>query len=411
MSREVNDWLTGYLKYTENSEPPISYHTWAGLSLIAGALQRKVYIRWGFEVIYPNLYVVLVGPSGRARKGVALGIAKDILMNLPGVSIAPEATSREALILAMKRSLSNFSDDTTGVIKFHCSITAFSEELSVLLGQSDIKFLANLTDWYDSRERWEYETIGRGKDALQGPCVNLLGATAPDWLQSMLPQEAVGGGFTSRVIFVVEDKKGKTIPKPVLTEAEIELGSALTRDLERINQLAGEMRFTERGEQAYTEWYTREDAALNNGHAAVEDPRFSGYCERRATHLRKLMILVSASRGDDMEITEGDFKRSEKILRSTEMKMHRTFGGLGRARYSDVTERVMDYIKNVGITTRSSLLAKFYRDVDSGTLKIIEEVMQQMGVVKIKLIPDKAEKTYEWIGDQTESKGGMGQSD
>jgi len=360
-----------------------------------------VYLSWGFERIYPNLFIVLVGPSGKARKGIALGIAKELLSNVPGVSVAPEATSREAVILAMKRAISNFQDATDGIIKFHCAITAFSEELSVFLGQSDIKFLANLTDWYDSKENWAYETVGRGRDSLQGLCFNLLGATAPDWLQSMLPQEAVGGGFTSRVIFVVEDKKGKTVAKHQLTRTETELGEALRRDLERITQLSGQVRFSEKGEAAYIAWYEEQDRLLNKGEAAIEDPRFAGYCERRSTHLRKLMMLTSVSRGDSKEMTEHDFDRALKILKSTELKMHRTFGGLGAAKYSAVTEKVIEYLRAIGTTTRSALLAKFYRDVDAPTLKIIEEVMTQMGVVKITLIPDKGEKVYNWIGQRS----------
>src|SRR5258706_1089841 len=188
MSRELSDWLNSYLEYSEETEPPKSYHIFCGLSVIAGALQRKVYLPMGFETIYPNLYIILVGPSGKTRKGVALGIAKEILSQVPGVNIAPESSSgRESTVLAMKRSLSNFEDPSDGKIKLHCSLTAFSEELSVFLGQGDIKYLANLTDWYDSKDMWTYETIGRGIDSLQGLCFNLAGGTAPDWIQSMLP--------------------------------------------------------------------------------------------------------------------------------------------------------------------------------------------------------------------------------
>jgi len=164
MARELQDWLTKYLEYTDNSESPISYHIWCGLSVIAGALQRRVYLHWGLgRTIYPNLYVVLVGPSGRTRKGVAIGIAKEFLKKLSTVSVVPESSSgRQAMIQAMKRAIVNFTDPSDGKIKFHCSITAFSEELSVFLGQGDIAYLANLTDWYDSKDDWEYETISRG---------------------------------------------------------------------------------------------------------------------------------------------------------------------------------------------------------------------------------------------------------
>lgn len=366
--------------------------------MLAGALQRKVHLRWGFEKIHPNLFVVLVGPSGKARKGVALGIAKQMLSNVPGLSIAPEASTREAVITAMKRAITNYQDTDDGTIKFHCSLTAFSEELSVFLGQNDIKFLANLTDWYDSKDNWAYETVGRGRDSLQGLCFNLLGATAPDWLQSMLPQEAVGGGFTSRIIFVVEDKKGKTVSKHHLTPTEVSLEGALTRDLERISQLAGGFSFDEAGEKAYIDWYEEQDVLLAKGDNPIEDPRFAGYCERRATHLRKLMMLMSVSRGNSLVIDHSDFDRALKMMRSTELKMHRTFGGLGQAKYSDATDKVMSFLQSVGISTRSSLMSRFYRDVDASTLKIIEEVMVQMRVVSIKLLPEKGDKVYTWIG-------------
>jgi len=395
-NRELEDWLSAYLKYVENTEPPITYHTWAGLSVLAGAMQRKVFLQWGFERIYPNMFIVLVGQSGKTRKGVALGIAKSILTRVPDVSVAPEASSREAIILAMKRAIRNFEDRTDGTIKMHCSLTAFSEELAVFLGQGDIKLLANLTDWYDSKDEWAYETVGRGRDALQGLCLNLMGATAPDWLQSMLPQEAVGGGFTSRVIFVVEDKKGKTVPKHQKTDAELILEEKLVRDLERITQLIGTFSFTPSGEHRYVTWYAEQDALLSKGEPAVDDTRFAGYCERRATHLRKLMMIMSVSRGDSLQLDEQDFERALAVMKMTERKMHRTFGGLGRAEHSDITEKVFDYIQNTKVTTRSMLLSRFYRDLTPQSLREIEELMVQMKLVSIKLLPEKGEKVYTW---------------
>jgi hypothetical protein len=140
------------------------------------------------------MYVILVGPSGRARKGVAIGIGKDML-NTTGITMTSESITREALIRCMKGAMTNYNTPE-GKVLFHSSITCFSEELSVFLGQNNISFLSNLTDWYDSKDKWTYETKGAGTDQLQGLCFNLLGATAPDWLQSMLPQEAVGGGFS-----------------------------------------------------------------------------------------------------------------------------------------------------------------------------------------------------------------------
>lgn len=402
MARELTNWLDKYLEYTDNSESPISYHTWCGLSVIAGALQRRVYLHWGLgRTIYPNLYCVLVGASGRTRKGVAIGVAKDLLKQVPGITVTPESSSgRQAMILAMKRALVNFQDPTDGKIKFHSAVTAFSEELSVFLGQGDIAYLSNLTDWYDSKDDWEYETVGRGKDTLQGLCLNLMGGTAPDWIQSMIPQEALGGGFTSRIIFIVEEAKRKIVPKYIPSREELEIKEVLVRDLERISMLAGEVTFTPEAEALYINWYIKQDTDLSAGKPVISDTRFAGYCERRATHLQKLMLLTSACRGDDLKINEDDFNRALKLLTNVEANMHKTFGGLGKSRTSEPTDQVISYIKTVGMTTRKLLMQKFYRDVDAQTLANVETTMLQMGVVKIKLLPDSGDKCYEWVGGE-----------
>lgn len=400
MPRELSDWLSTYIQYTDNTESPLSYHIWCALGVIAGALQRKVYLKWGLgQTIYPNMYVVLIGASGRTRKGVAIGIAKEFLKSVPGVTVTPESSSgRQAMILAMKRAITNFTDPSDGKIKFHCSVTAFSEELSVFLGQGDIAYLSNLTDWFDSKDEWEYETVGRGKDNLQGLCLNLIGGTAPDWIQSMIPQEAVGGGFTSRVIFIVEDMKRKIVPEHVTTDEEKSLAEKLTLDLERIGQLSGEIVFSPKARELYIAWYIAEDTKLAQGKPAIDDTRFAGYCERRATHLRKLMILFSASRGDDMIITEVDFNRALLVLTEAEGNMHKTFGGLGKSRNSDATEIIRDYIQKVRVTTRGLLMQKFFRDVDAFTLGQIEATLTQMKVIRVELLPTTGDKKYEWIG-------------
>lgn len=401
MAREVTDWIDSYLQYTDNTESPVSYHKWCALSVVAGALQRRCYLQWGLaEVIYPNLYVVLIGPSGRTRKGTAIGIAKDMLKKTAGVTVVPESSSgRQAMILAMKRASKNFEDPIDGKIKFHCSVTAFSEELSVFLGQGDIAYLSNLTDWYDSKDDWEYETVGRGKDSLQGLCLNLCGGTAPDWIQSMIPHEALGGGFTSRVIFIVEEKKRKIVPEYFVDAATRELGEKLQRDLERIANLSGEMTFDEEGKDAYVAWYIEQDSKLSAGEPAIQDKRFAGYCERRATHLRKLMIVCSASRGDDLKLTKADFLKAKGLMEDAEVNMPRTFGGLGKARNSDAVDTVMNYIQTMGITTRTKVLQMFYRDVDAMTLSSIEQTLQQMGKINVKLNVNTQDKVYTWIND------------
>ncbi|TXH57600.1 MAG: DUF3987 domain-containing protein [Desulfurellales bacterium] len=297
----------------------------------------------------------------------------------------------------MKEATTTYGDGS-GKIRYHSSVVVFSEELSVFLGQNDIKFLSSLTDWYDSKDRWTYDTIGRGKDFIQGVCCTIMGGTAPDWLQSMLPQEAVGGGFTSRIIFIVEEKKGKTVPKHTLTPEEIELRASLVRDLERIQGLVGEFKFDKGGENAYVNWYRQYDKGLDQGKYPVADPKFAGYCERRPTHLRKLAMVLSASRGDSLLITRDDIDRADKMLSAVEIKMAKTFGGVGRNPIGAQMHDIMEYIKKLGVVTRSSLVRRFYRDLGMDEMHQVEGMLEQGKLVKIKILAS-GEKTFTWVGE------------
>ena len=56
-------WLENYLKYTSAQESPDAFHLWTGLSVLAGALQRRVYFKQGYFRVFPNLYIVLCAPT------------------------------------------------------------------------------------------------------------------------------------------------------------------------------------------------------------------------------------------------------------------------------------------------------------------------------------------------------------
>lgn len=396
MPRRLSDWISGYLEYADESEPPLSYHTWVGISMLASVLRRRVYFKWGYETIYPNMYIILIGPSGKCRKGTAMRLGYEVIRDV-GIKIVSESITREALIRNMKNSVDSVVDPDTRKVQYHCSLSCISEELSVFLGQNDVKFLADLTDWYDSKDKWTYETKNSGVDSIQGLCFNLLGATAADWLVSILPQEAIGGGFTSRIIFVVEENKRKTLPKPHLSKRSAALLVTLKSDLEHISTMAGRFDFSTDTEDQYTSWYQAQDTQTAKGKPPINDPRFAGYCERRATHLRKLCMIFSASRGDDMMITPDDFRRALSVLTAVEVKMPKVFSGLGTSRYSQITEKILTFLSTRTKVSRSELLIQFYRDLDYETLKIIEETLSKMRVVKIEIDMKTSEAYYTYI--------------
>lgn len=392
MARAFPDFLTAYLKYVDKTESPTNYHIWTCLSIIGAAMQRRCYLQWGLKIFYPNLYVVLIGPSG-CRKGTAMTIGKDLIKQVNGINVTSESVTREALIRDMREGVNQYVDPTDGQLRYHSSISVFSEELSVFLGQQNTKFLADLTDWFDCPDDWTYRTKGSGTDKIVGICPNILGATAADWLKSILPSEAFGGGFTSRIIFVVEEEKRQLISNPQIPPEILAMREGLISDLQQIALMAGPFVFHEETMQFYEQWYINQAKV-----PAIKDPLFGGYCERRATHLLKLSMVVSASRSNSRIIYKEDLQRALALLENIEPKMPRTFQGLGKAKYSEMTANIYDYIQRHGRATSSELLNKFHLDLDEYSLKIIMGTLSARRVVKVEYAASVGEYYYSYLG-------------
>ncbi len=376
--RRVPDWISGFLKYTEDTnEAPQSFREWVAVSVLCAALKRKCHLNWGHMTFYPNMYVVLVAPSGKARKGTAMGPGMSLLSSL-GIKLAAESITREALVREL-RDCNETHTEGTKVLN-HCSLTIYSQELTVFLGYNNAQLMADLADWYDCRDMWTYRTKTQGEDVITGVFVNLIGATTPELLQTTLPRDAIGGGLTSRIVFIFEEKKGKVIANPFLTPSDIELYSDLIYDLEKIHMMKGEFKVTTKFMDMWVDWYERQE-----GHPPFDDDRFSGYIERRPTHILKLCQVLSASMSDNMVITHGILKRAITLLEKTEVNMPRTFRGVGNYDYVGIQDRVMTLVSGIRVITFKALFGKMYFDIDKAGLEDVVKSLEEIGFLKTKI--------------------------
>lgn len=378
--RCLSDWLDAFMALTENSEPPVLFRKWAGISAIASALQRKVRVELGISLtIYPNFYIVLVGPSATG-KGTAMKYAEDIIKVVPSICLSAQATSLQALIRKMKTINLTDTDIATGKQIFHSSLTIFSNEFTVFLGYHNRELIAALCDWYDCHERWIYDTIKRDKEEIIGVWVNILAGTTPGNIQSSLPIEAIGGGLTSRIIFVNEDKRNKLVVFPSATPAQIDLQGHLIHDLEKIALMSGRFDFTEQAIKFYTEWCHTADR-----NPPFRDPKFDGYCGRRRNHLNSLAMVCSASRNNDLVLTSDDYERAAGLLQEVEVKMGTVFRGIGRSDVSSLINDAIVFLQNshTDEITLWQFARRFEGDVDKLTMDRVLLTLETMKYIKI----------------------------
>lgn len=380
--RALPDWLDAYMAYMDNSEPADSFKLWTAVSCIAACMKRKCFLEWGTLTFFPNMYVVLVGPSG-CRKGTAMDPGFKMLQEL-GIRMAAEATTRESLIRELRKASDNNVDTTTGEMSMHSSLTIYSQELTVFLGYNNMQLLSDLTDWYDCRSRWIYRTKNMGEDEIIGVWVNLFGATTPSLLQTTLPTDAIGGGLTSRMIFVYEAKKGKTVPIPFLSEEQEELRPRLLHDLEAIHMLKGQFKYNQAFVDTYMNWYIAQEDA-----PPFRDDRLAGYVERRANHVLKLSMILSASRSDELYLTKFDIDRAIEVLTETEHNMPKAFSGVGKSALASVTSRINAIIETTGGIEVSEIYDRFSHDADSFALRKVLEAISMSGHVRVERLGSK----------------------
>ena len=374
MARQLDDWITSWLEYQENTEPPRQFVKWVSMSIVAAALQRKCSLELGHLKLYPNMYVVIVGPSG-SRKGTAMDPGR-VILSLQGIKMSAESTTREALIRALKKSTSSMTDIKTGTFEAHASLTVYSQELTSFMGYNNTQLMSDLTDLFDCRDPWNYDTKDETKkDFINATWLNIIGATTPETLQAALPMESVGGGFTSRIIFIYGDKKYKIVPIPYKTEYDLELYEKLKHDLAEIHLMRGKFKYDDSFVKIYTDFRYEHEA-----NPPFKDPRLGGYLDRKPTHLLKMCMILCASQGERMVVTRGTFERALKMLDATEKGMLRVYSGFGDSRDASVLSRVMTEVimsNELGVEF-PELMSKYYYDADEEMMSRIWRTLISM---------------------------------
>lgn len=395
MDRQLKDWLTTYVDFTQTTEPPTQYHLWSGICAIASCLQRKCWTNWGFSNVYPNLYVVLVGPPG-GRKGTAMIIAKSFIQDLDIPLGSDSLGSVQALYKEIMESTQNYTT-TNGSMHEHRSLSVWSEEFQVFLNDNVPGLIPSITDLFDSPKKWGYSTVGRGVEKLNNCWLTLFGAITPSLLQNRLSQDAVGGGLLSRILFVVGYGRKQKVSFPFLSVEQEAVKLKLLQDLEQIKNLAGQFQMTEKYLETYDKWYMSPSAD-----AGVDSEKFVGYNGRRALHLKKLTMIVSASSNNDMIITSKHHAIALAILEYTEYEMPNAFYGLGRGMHSDILSDLRRFLQERGATqghiTWVEILQRFISDALPNELETYVGMCESIGLVKRVRSP-AGNRVYELVDD------------
>lgn len=331
------------MEYASFSEAPPHMHFWTAVSTLAGALRRRVWIDMAYFRWHPNFYIILVAPPGIVSKSTTAGIGMSLLKKVPDIKFGPDVVTWQALVTGFAESTMTY--ELAGEFHAMSAITIESSEFGNLLNPQDKEMVDLLVSLWDGKQgAFEKKTKGSGHDIVENPWINLIACTTPAWIAGNFPEYMIGGGFTSRCLFVYADKKAKYVAYPgQIVPADMkQKAQMLVEDLAQISLLKGEYELTADALSWGNTWYQEHYAKK---HVNLDDERFGGYLARKQTHIHKLAMILAAAESSKMVITAEHLALADKMVTDLEPEMQLVFNKIGKSEEAVYAERLIWYVQ------------------------------------------------------------------
>uniref|UniRef100_A0A6M3IJ38 Putative primase n=1 Tax=viral metagenome TaxID=1070528 RepID=A0A6M3IJ38_9ZZZZ len=320
--------------------------------------------------LYPNMYIIIVGPTG-ITKTTAADIGIDILEQIPDIEMYKEKINSWTL-------LKHFGD--LSVAFGHSMCTLYAPELKNFLSDlNKTDMVTLLTSFYGCPNTPNYHTIKHGNYQLKNVCVNLLGCSTPEWLTTGTTVDEIHGGFTGRIVYVYEDETDRSIPFPedFHNHPIKQFRADLLHDLEEIRKLKGKMTITPQAKAEYIVWYEQRKLECR-------DERLAAYFSRKRDLVFKLAMILSAAKDDSLVIDESTLRMSWQMLEQVEEKMAKAFSGVVEEpslKYRDLVVSQITSSPGHSIT-KAELLRKNWNRFDAKTLATIIDNLSAANIIK-----------------------------
>lgn len=278
----MKDFVTLFMDYNDAFESPSSFWKWSAYSLIAATLRNNVYHDAGNEILFPNIYVLLLADSAAYRKGGAFPLVTELMQQLHHTKVYDGRASIQAIL--EKLSIDEAGKKGTPLRGGSCLLLA--EELASFF-VSDPQLIPLITNIYRSRKLYTYDLRGNAF-SVKDLCVSMLSASNEIHLRDVYDSRAVYGGLLGRTFLVKPDERRN--PNSLLNLDHSKYDKAiLLNSLTDIAKLSGAITLTIKATNMYEDWYKE----LYNSLPGLSDP--AGILGRIHTSVLKLSMVIAAS--------------------------------------------------------------------------------------------------------------------
>lgn len=381
--RKVKNWVIEFAQYLDSLPTPALFRKWAGIVTIAGVLEQKTWIHAYGENLYPNLYILFIGPPG-VGKGVVTSRIWNLWASLSedGQYVAPTSLTKASLIDALRDAERKIvrPKENPPVLSFNC-LKICSREFSSLMPNWDNDFMAALTDIFDCKEYSERRRTHNLNFKIESPQITLFGSTSTGFLLELLPEGAWEQGFMSRTLLIYSTERVK---RPLFSKggADKKKYADLRHDLHIIGNLIGEFHFTETAADRIVAW------DLADGPPKPAHPKLVNYNSRRTAHLLKLCMVASVTHTDSLDISLDDVNIAIDWLIEAERFMPDIFKAMASGGDIKVIEDTLYYtyqewLKNQDEGVSEEVILLFLQErAPAYNVPIILNIMVKTGLLK-----------------------------
>lgn len=392
---DKQSFLLDFARLCEGTEIPPTYSVWAAIGGISCVLARRVWVDVGPYVLYPNMYICLIGASG-SGKSTAINLVENLLRTLePQPNIVAQKLSPEALIDALRIQE---TVNCKQLLREKNEGFVLSDELSTFLNRTSYEagLGSLLINFFDCKNHFEYRTKTGGSQPVHRSCLGILSGSTPDWLMGAIPDTAVGGGLASRFVFVYVDTPQPPVPFPEFGAEKQKLSERLQLRLQRLAMHQGRYSFSEDARafwiRLYHEFAQGKKAELN------ADRLTAGYGARRFSHLAKLAMIMAASESMRPTIEELHLSAANDLLISVEKSLPLMMMLVTSTEHGQAVQFVLRLIikSPQGKLPRRMILASLSHRLSSRELDSVLETLSASGMVRYEV--EGKEIVYHYTG-------------
>ena len=372
-------WFRKYLEWTSGHESPAQFHFGAAITAVAGGLGRAPRIEWEARNLYPNLYALLVGPTG-ARKGSAMSRAVRLTVQTLGTNLLPNEGTHQGFAAGLRRR----SIATGGLLSDGLIV---ADEFSVLMSKDTNKsdLTKWLTDWYDSPDSWERGLRGEEDYVIPNMYVSVLGGSNVDWLRTM-PIDAITGGFLPRfILFDTPDKRFWCARPQFSDKLETELRNDLKRNLTGV---PGTIAFSTDAGSYLDTWY-EEDVRL--AYESHHDEQYRAWLARKQAAAMKLATVWQLTDGGPKDFLAVEWlERARRVVDWGDEAVANVYGALGVSSEGQVASDVVKIIAaRGGKATKKGIIKQLREQYTVRRITTAIDTLKASGEYRVGLDPNE----------------------